>query len=166
MAARPLPEADELRKFFRYDSETGNLYRHDSNEPSGWKTSEGYLLSKISGKTWFVHRIIWKMMTGEDPKIIDHINGVTDDNRWINLRSVSDMENSRNRAISVLNTSGVTGVYWHKGQKQWRARIKVKQRYIHVGSFKDFDEAVNARKSAERKYGFHPNHGKRTVNAS
>ena len=166
MAVRPLPEADELRKVFSYDPESGALKRRGQKKPITTETPEGYISVKFKAKKWPAHRFIWKIQTGEDPEILDHINGVTNDNRWTNLRSVSDRENSRNRAISTLNTSGVTGVHWHKVNKKWTARIKIKGRWLYIGGFHDFDEAVNARKSAERKYGFHPNHGKRTVSAS
>ena len=33
-----------------------------------------------------------------------------------------------------------------------RARLKFKGRLINFGSYKDFDDAVRARKSAEREY--------------
>jgi len=31
---------------------------------------------------------------------------------------------------------------------------------IHLGRFDKFEDAVAARKAADIKYGFHPNHGK------
>jgi hypothetical protein len=166
MAVRTLPEADDLRNAFVYDAESGEFRKRGHDEAITAETPQGYVRVQFAGGTWPAHRLIWKMQTGEEPSILDHINGVRNDNRWVNLRSVSDRENSQNRAISTLNTSGVTGVHWHKVNKKWTARIKIKGRWLHIGGFHDFDEAVNARKAAERKYGFHPNHGKRTVSAS
>lgn len=49
------------------------------------------------------------------------------------------------------NHSGTKGVRWHKGTKRWYAEIKLFQRKIHLGSFKSYEDAVNARKSAERE---------------
>lgn len=50
------------------------------------------------------------------------------------------------------NTSGCRGVYYDKRSGLWRARLKFKGRLMDFGSYKDFDDAVRARKSAEREY--------------
>lgn len=39
------------------------------------------------------------------------------------LRLVSGMQNSRNRKMHINNTSGHTGVYWHKKHQKWVAAI-------------------------------------------
>ena len=38
--------------------------------------------------------------------------------------------------------------------------IKVNRKDIYLGRFDKFEDAVAARKKAERKHGFHPNHGR------
>ena len=38
--------------------------------------------------------------------------------------------------------------------------ITVNKKVIEIGSFKKIEDAVKARKDAEAKYGFHPNHGR------
>ena len=101
------------------------------------------------------------MMTGEDPLCIDHINGDPSDNRWCNLRSVTQKENGRNLKLSKSCTTGHLGVIWYKPSQRWRVRISPEGQNIHIGMFDDYEEAVAARKAAEIKYGFHPNHGKR-----
>lgn len=65
----------------------------------------------------------------------------------------------RNQSLSAANTSGRTGVYWHKPLAKWRARIKVKGKHISLGLYDDINEAAAARSAAEREYGFHNNHG-------
>ncbi len=50
------------------------------------------------------------------------------------------------------NKSGVTGVYWDKKLKKYRARINIKGKSISLGCFKDLKEAKKARKLAEDKY--------------
>ena len=57
------------------------------------------------------------------------------------------------------NTSGVTGVCFSKKGNKWFARIRLDGKSKHLGSFADKQDAIEARKDAEIKYGFHPNHG-------
>ena len=50
------------------------------------------------------------------------------------------------------------GVYKY-GKDKWTSRIKVDGKFLHLGIFSDFDEAVKIRKEAEVQYNFHTNHG-------
>lgn len=43
---------------------------------------------------------------------------------------------------------------FNKQKNLWTAYITVNYKTIHLGDFKDFDEAVKIRKEAEEKYGF------------
>ena len=52
----------------------------------------------------------------------------------------------------ATNTSGCRGVYWHKKQKKWVARLKFKGKLMTFGSFSNFEDAVKARKQAEEEY--------------
>lgn len=49
------------------------------------------------------------------------------------------------------NTSGVPGVEWSKFKNRWRATICFKGRRRYLGSYRDFDDAVKARKRAEEE---------------
>jgi HNH endonuclease/AP2 domain len=100
-------------------------------------------------------------MTGHLPTLeIDHINGDRDDNRWINLRQVTASVNMKNLPLPRTNKSGTPGVIWHKRDEKWQASIKVDRRTVHLGYFESKQDAIAARKVAERQYGFHPNHGR------
>jgi hypothetical protein len=100
-------------------------------------------------------------MYGEWPNHeIDHINGDSLDNRICNLRDVTSQGNNRNMSLAKTNTSGVCGVRYKKDRSKWVALITLNNRQTHLGYYQDFFEAVCARKSAERKYGFHENHGR------
>ena len=57
-----------------------------------------------------------------------------------------------NTRLKSNNTSGVTGVNWDKRYNKWEARIKKDYKQIHLGYFNDFEDAVKARKDAEKKY--------------
>lgn len=150
-----------------YDPKTGEFtWKSDrtggtkAGSRAGYTDSGGYRVIKVYGLLYKAHRIAWVYINGEWPKgQIDHINRNPSDNRIKNLREISHSDNQRNRGLMKSNGSGVTGVYWHKGQKTWHARIGVDGKHRHLGSFTDFDDAVLARKDAERIYGYHPNHG-------
>lgn len=180
MAAKPLPDQALLLKLLRYEPETGKLYWRERTDKYGFATRRSYLSWNgkypgteaftaddglgypngcIMGVGYKAHRIIWKMVTGEEPDCIDHINGDRSDNRFCNLRSVEKAENNRNARTYKSNTSGQPGVHLRK-DGSWVARITVQGRRQNIGSFKTKEDAVRARKAAERKFGFHPNHGR------
>ncbi|SWJ13234.1 HNH endonuclease [Klebsiella pneumoniae] len=52
------------------------------------------------------------------------------------------------------------GVYWVKADRKWRVRIGVNGKYVSVGVFSNLEDALEARKTAEIKYGYHENHGR------
>ena len=120
----------------------------------------GYHQIRIDQENYTAHRLACLYMTGSFPPLdIDHINGVRDDNRWINIRCVSRAVNHKNRALASNNTSGVTGVKWEKRRCKWIAEIKLDRKVRYLGQFDDFDEAVRVRKAAEKELGFHEHHG-------
>ena len=49
------------------------------------------------------------------------------------------------------NTSGVTGINWHKRTNSWHVIISIAGKNTHVGYFKDKSTAVEARLAAERR---------------
>lgn len=73
----------------------------------------------------------------------------------MNLRLVSHKENMQNTRRSTRNRSGAVGVCWLEERGRWLASVNRE----YLGLFVDFDDAVAARKAAERDLGFHKNHG-------
>lgn len=57
-----------------------------------------------------------------------------------------------NKKKSKSNTSGVKGVYWRKDKNMWVVEIGFQKKRIRIGYFKDFEDAVKARKRAEEQY--------------
>lgn len=127
------------------------------------KVSSGpYMWGSILGERFIAHRVCWAHFYGEWPKgVLDHIKAATGnpyDNRIENLRDGDRKQNQRNLRRAKNNTSGVTGVRKNRcGNHQ--ARIKVNGVEEHLGTFKTEAEAIEARKAAEKRHGFHPNHG-------
>ena len=174
------PDAKILPELLIYHADTGKLFwrkrsreffKSDSscarwNALHAWKEaftslhSEGYLQGSILCKNLIAHRVIIAMQIGEWPRCsVDHINGIKSDNRISNLRCVTDLENRQNLPLSKANKSGAIGVYFHKKRRKWTAQIRVRGEKIHLGIFQNKSEAIAARKDADKKYGFHPNHG-------
>ena len=72
---------------------------------------------------------------GYMPNQIDHINHNRLDNRIVNLRSVSNINNTLNCSLSKNNRSGFTGVTWDKPRNVWTSRIMVHGKNLYLGSF-------------------------------
>lgn len=53
---------------------------------------------------------------------------------------------------SSRNTSGHKGVNWMKNRGKWRAYIGYQGKQISLGYFDDINDAIEARKKAEKKY--------------
>lgn len=105
--------------------------------------------TKASTTAVLMHRLLTGAKNGTD---VDHINGDGLDNRRCNLRVCSRAENLRNARVGQRNTSGYKGVSWQKDKRRWRAEITVNYKRIRLGEFKHLQDAVAARKEAERKH--------------
>ena len=79
---------------------------------------------------------------------VDHIDKNQYNNKWSNLREVSNQCNQQNCNLAKNNTSGVTGVCWNKHAKKWKARIAI-DKEIHLGYFENLDDAVMRRYQEE-----------------
>ena len=162
-STRPSPEY--LHRKFICDAEAGEI-RHRAGpmqgRPAFTAYSDGYLRGRVDAQLFSAHLIIWAMTYGYWPQerglTIDHINGDRADNRLSNLRCVPQSLNQRNKAMPRSNTSGVMGVYNYPEGK-WTARIRVNGKHIVLGSFREKEHAVIARRAAERALGFSGRHG-------
>lgn len=181
---KPLPPTKLLRSILTYRKDTGELiwkrravwtFRKECplGVVKGWNAQfpgrrafytpneSGHLNGYINGMPYLAHRIIWKIVTGKDPDFIDHKDGNPSNNKWSNLREGGAQMNAKNQAIPSQNTSGIMGVHWHSTNKRWTANIRVEGRLKHLGTFESKEAAAKARIAAEKKHGYHPNHGKR-----
>jgi len=124
---------------------------------------DGYQCGSVLGVNILAHRAIFAIVHGFYPPEIDHVQGVEAGNVIGNLREATSLTNSQNQKRRRDNTSGTTGVHFSRRSGRWVAKIKVNYRAIHLGEFSSKDDAVRARREAERVFGFHPNHGRPPV---
>lgn len=117
-----------------------------------WWYDGGYARARVNGEIVKLHHyIIGKPPSG---KVTDHINRNPLDNRRVNLRHVERRVNSINAKVSKHNTSGHRGVSWNSSRKRWVVRINHENKRIGLGFYADLEKAIEARKSAESKYGY------------
>ncbi|MEN3238292.1 HNH endonuclease signature motif containing protein [Methylobacterium ajmalii] len=100
----------------------------------------GYEYIRVNGKLYLSHRLAILYMTGSRPEAdVDHINGDTSDNRWVNLRGATRQQNLWNsspRAKKIVRQKGV----WRYKQG-YRASIYVDGRSRHLGVYSSAEEA-------------------------
>jgi len=177
---KKLPSRQHLKTLLDYDPLTGQLtwkQRPESMFPSphharAWNTRyagqaaftstdrKGYHVGAIDDQHLRAHRVIYMLMTGQDPQQIDHIDGDPANNRWANLRSLPGRLNQKNMKRPRNNQSGHIGVFWLQDKQRWLAYITSDKKRINLGHFEDINDAIAARKQAEIDHGFHPNHGR------
>ena len=158
----PLPPVGELASMLDYDPDTGDLVWAETRginaqmgEPAGTSIQRphGYRVVILSGRMYKVHRICWKLGTGEDPgdKEIIHVNGNPLDNRLANLKAVSHSSRALRGAATRASSSGVAGVSRDRKSGKWRARIRVRGKSISLGLFSMREEAAAAVDQAKSK---------------
>jgi hypothetical protein len=137
----------DLNAAVRYEPDTGHFYSRFSGNRVGYinDKSKGYVCISILGGHMRAHRAALAIASGEWPsQFVDHINGDVADNRLTNLRPCSPNENQWNRRHQANNTSGFTGVCWHKPSGTWVAKIRINGRFTHLGCFADPEVAAKA----------------------
>lgn len=143
-------------EYFTYDQATGNLIwkqrprEHFSSEKehrrfnnrfaitsAGSKDTRGYVQVRINRRSIRAHRIVWQMFNGPIPEgiQIDHANGIINDNRIMNLRMATDIENAQNRKLNANNKTGIKGVRLNCVSGKYMAQISANGIKMHLGSF-------------------------------
>lgn len=179
-----LPDLDMLNMLLTYEQSSGKLFWRERSLSTfvaiGARTAEylckawntkfankeagsfhgGYTRCTIGKVRYMAHRIIWKMVHGEEPLEIDHIDGDRANNRIVNLRSVTAQVNAKNRKLYENNTTEIPGVSFHGRDQVWQVRIGVDGRELHIGNFSDRDHALTARLAVQSLLDYHSNHGR------
>lgn len=111
----------------------------------GTVNTTGYRLICVNRKRYLAHRLAWFMYYGKWPKgDLDHINGVKDDNRVVNLRESTKSQNQCNRKSK--------GYSYHKGTGKYQSRITFQGKTTYLGFFDTEEDASSAYESAKQEY--------------
>lgn len=167
MKANQLPSVEYLRRAFKYDPATGDLFwQHRDDVPTyvntrfagkvvGTPNSNG-LSVRLNGISYAVHRIIYVIMTGEtlsELDEIDHINLCNFDNEWSNLRKVTHQQNMLNRDVQSNSSTQIKCVDVLPSGK-FRVRVSG----MHIGCYLTMEEAVEVASDTIMK--LHGDHGR------
>jgi len=159
-----LVSAEYLREALDYAPQTGELRwrvrprSHFLSEAS-WKSANSRFAGKVAGSVgqggyrfirvntgllYGAHRIAFVMTHGYWPEQVDHINGVSSDNRISNLRACDQAQNAMNRKRHASNRCGFKGVSRPADVTRWQARIQRDGKSIHLGMFDSAEAAHEA----------------------
>lgn len=148
----------DILELVNYDSSTGsfhsakNTHIRKKGEVIG-SNNNGYIRIFLSGRYFPAHRLAWIIHYGAEPNgLIDHINGVKNDNRISNLREVDVSQNAINSKIKSDNKSGCKAVFWNKRKSRWYVTPRLDGKKIYLGSFINKQDAINAYCEFSRKH--------------
>lgn len=148
---KPLPDQDFLKSILDYDENTGifkwKIHKNGMKQDriAGSLHPQGYINIGINKIYYLAHRLAWKYVYGNDPVVIDHINGNKSDNRISNLRDCSKRENCQN--MELHREGKMPGVHQDtriNGSGRWIAKIWVGNDPRRIGTYDTYEEACTA----------------------
>lgn len=118
------------------------------------RSRTAYALRRNGNSTIKIHEIVAERTLGKRPPnySVDHINRNGLDNRRANLRYSDQRSQALNSPLRSDNTSGHKGVSWGEKRKAWRAYVWVRGKQKLLGWFTILDDAIIARKIAEKEF--------------
>jgi len=124
-----------------------------SNQEAGNISSQGYIIITINKINYRAHRLAWFYINKEWPKgILDHIDRNKQNNAITNLRLATHSVNRLNSKINSNNTSTISGVHYDQRNQLWIAKITIRKKMYYLGSFNIKEDAITARKNAEKDF--------------
>ena len=136
-----------IKKGYVYNPDTGVVTAPSGKEVTNKKL--GYIDFRLllNNKRYHLkaHQLGWYWVNKECVEHLDHINGIRDDNRICNLRSVTHQQNGFNRKTAK-------GYHWDKRGNKWKSRIKLNGKNIHLGLFEKEEDARQAYLEAKKIY--------------
>lgn len=170
----PIPQ---LQKLLLLDADTGALYWRTRpvdlfsdgaqsaemachNWNSRWSGKEaftavdgkGYRRGQINGRKYAAHRVVFALANGRWPThMVDHANGIPQDNRPGNLREATRSQNAMNVKSHRDGASLYLGVCWDKNAGKWKASIRSAGKTRYLGLFLNEADAARAYDAAAKR---------------
>jgi hypothetical protein len=154
--------AERLRELLHYDPNTGVFTWAQQLSPirpvgsvAGSTSSFSYIEICIHGRRYYAHRLAFLWVLSEWPQHqVDHIDGDRANNKWNNLRDITNAENKQNRRSATKGSfTGLLGV--SRCRDKFKAEINVPMvGRKHIGVFSTPEEAHAAYVEAKRR--LHP----------
>lgn len=160
---------NDLNEFRKYDDNTIEFDCYDNKQNVvGHFYIDKKDLKKIRYHKWRIdtnNHVITGSSTNKNPirvlsrtllnvnekdLVVDHIDGNTLNNKRENLRVCTQQQNTQNKHMMSNNKSGTTGVMWDKQRRRWAPEIQWKKQKIHLGRYRDIEEAKFVRFMAEK----------------
>jgi hypothetical protein len=144
LSGKGLPSVEYLKEVFTY---LGGVLiwnvrpQEHFSSVKGWKTtnklcagkvaghyhkSNHYLEVRLDNRLYKGHRVIYKMLSGEEPVgIVDHIDGDVKNNRFENLRLATSQENARNANKRPRNPTSIYKGVSMVSENRWICYVTV-----------------------------------------
>lgn len=151
------PSQEEVRKYFTYvDGHLVTRPRGDTKYDGQWagRISEGldsvtgYLRTRLNGKRYNTHNLIWIYHKGDIPAglTVDHRDLNKENNLIGNFRLATDSQQNSYKKTSITKRKhklpkGVSVIFSSNGTASYRAAIKKDKKRIYYGGFKTSEEA-------------------------
>lgn len=129
-----------VRRGVRYGEIAGSPV---TAKKGGWRV-------KLDGKEYPAAVLAFFYMTGRWPiGDVDHRDRDRSNNRWVNLREATRLQNHANRG-NFPHSAPYKGVSYDKQTGRWRARLRKNGKLIDLGRFDTPEEARAAYVTAAR----------------
>ncbi len=167
--SKEYPSQETIKSLLEYDQDTG-VFKWKKRDFLWWNTRyagrvagvincRGYMIIQLGKKNkislnYMAHRLAWIYMNGSISMEleIDHINGVSTDNKISNLRLCNQSQNLSNRCENKNRKNKLPKGVEKQSGNTFCARITSNGKRIYLGNFPTSELAQSAYCKAALKY--------------
>jgi hypothetical protein len=132
------------------DEDVALVTAHRWVHTPGRNGRSGYAMTRINGRTTYMHRLILGVTDRWEQ--VDHCDRNGLNNTRANLRAATQSQNNANKAKQTGTVSSRKGVTYHKAAGKWMAQIMRDKHNYYLGLFESEDAAAEAYAIAARQH--------------